>query len=137
MSKNVQKQESNSIKWKEGNPADLLKVMETFIQAKKEYGIVKEQEVTKRMAIDNDLTKYLKKVENSREILIGHLSEQYSIRRESMNGIFERLDRALDENKDEVAIAALNTLEGIIKTSPLTEIDKIGKAFEEDGELEI
>jgi hypothetical protein len=117
--------------------ADIQKVFTSFINAKKEYEMTREQERTKRALIDTDLQKYLTKVDQTKEVLSKHLTEQYSIRRETINELFNVLDRAIEEDKDTVAVQVLTALEGIIKESPLKEVEQIGKAFSSDGELEL
>jgi len=117
--------------------ADLKEAFVAFIHAKKEYEIVREQEQTKRQAIDADLKKYLTKVELTQQFLTSHLTEQYAVRRETIDKLFDRLDRELENNNDAVAIHLLTTLEGIVKENPLREIDLIGKAFASGSDLEI
>jgi hypothetical protein len=136
---------SNLVKKSNGTGLDLSKLessdianaFKTFINAKKEYEITKEQERTKRQALDTDLKKYLTKVNQTKDFLSKHLTEQYSLRRETIEELFIRLDRALDEDKDSVAVQVLTALEGIVKESPLKEVEQIGKTFASDGEIEI
>jgi len=116
------------------NPLDVFEAFKVFITAKKEYEIVKEQEFTKRKAIDIDLQKFQITSANKREFIKEYFVNQFSDRREVIERNFTLLDRALDENKDNIAIQILDTIGGIIKENPLKEIDKIGKAFEDDDE---
>jgi hypothetical protein len=116
---------------------DLKDAITSFIDAYKDYQITKEQEHTKREAIDADLKKYLTKVNQTKDVLSDYLSNQFSSRKETIDELFTRLDRALDEDKDNVAIQVLTTLEGIVKENPLKEVEQIGKAFVLGGELEI
>jgi hypothetical protein len=117
--------------------SDIAEAFKTFINAKKEYEITKEQERTKRQSLDANLKKYQTKVNLTKDFLSKHLTEQYSFRRETIEELFIRLDRALDEDKDSVAVQVLTALEGIVKESPLKEVEQIGKAFASDGQLEI
>lgn len=118
------------------NSSDLKDAFVQFINEKKEYEVVKEQETTKREAIHADLQKYLTKV-NQTKILVNHLSSKYITRKETLEKVFEKLDQALEQNKDSVAIQIVNSLEGIVKENPLKEIEQIGKAFSTGGTIEI
>jgi hypothetical protein len=116
------------------NPIDVFEAFKIFITAKKEYEIVIEQENTKRKFIDTNLQKFLIKNESKKEFIKEYLANQFSDRREIIERNFNLLDKVLDEDKDNVAIQILDTIGGIIRESPLKEIDKIGKAFEDDDE---
>lgn len=71
------------------------------------------------MAIEANLDKYLTKVNQTKDFLSGHRLEQYSFRREAMDILFSVLEKALENDKDEVVMQALSTVEGILKESPL------------------
>ena len=43
------------------------------------------------------------------------------------------LERALDEDKDAVAIAAINGISDIVKESPLKDFDSISNALQNDN----
>ena len=137
MSNVVKKNNGTGLDLSKLESSDIADAFKTFINAKKEYEITKEQERTKRQALDTDLKKYLTKVNQTKDFLSKHLTEQYSFRRETIEELFIRLDRALDEDKDTVAVQVLTTLEGIVKESPLKEVEQIGKTFASDGEIEI
>lgn len=117
---------------------DTANVLIKMIEAKREYETVREQEITKRYEIESDLKKYILKLSNQREIIENSLEKEYSMCRETIDKMFSYVDRALDEGKDEIVIAALDNIEGIVKESPLAGLAKITKAFENDNvDLEI
>ena len=115
--------------------SDLADVIKALVNAKKEYEIVREQEFTKRAAIESDLMQNMTKILAKREIILRHLSNSYSERSESLRHTFNILERALQDKNTEFVVAALGTIVEIIKVNPLKEIDAIGKAFESDEEF--
>jgi hypothetical protein len=118
--------------------ADLADVLKTIAVSYKEYGITKELEATKRDKISVDLQVKLNKIREKRDVLEIYFEKEYAVRRETVCDLLDRLDRAMDEDKNDVAIAALSKLGEIIQASPLRDLDKIGRVFDDpDGELEI
>lgn len=114
--------------------ADLADVLKVLIQSKKEYEITKEQEKTKRMAIENDMIKYLKTLDAKKEFLSKAFEEEYKIRKETIEHLFNIVERALDEGRDNVIHDALNSIEKVVIESPLMGIVEIASAFEKDEE---
>ena len=116
------------------NSEDLGNVLKKLIESKKEYEIAKEQEATKRMAIENNMVQYLKTLEAKKEFLSKAFAEEYNIRKDTINEMFNVIERALDEDKDSIVIAALDNIEKVVKESPLKGIAQIANAFENDDE---
>lgn len=116
----------------------LLALAKSVIDAKKEYALVKEQEVTKRLAISSDLNKYLVSISYKRELLERHLENEFSLRKESIAEILSRLDSAIESNQESTAAAALNAIQGIVAANPLKGISEVSKFFDSGyGTLEI
>lgn len=114
---------------------DLKNVLTQFIDAAKEYAIVKEQEKIKRINMDYQMKKYLVRLKIQRDLVENYLNETFAIRREVITKIFDRLDHAVIENDTEVIVTSLNSLEGIVKADPLKEIHKLGQVFENDDDI--
>ena len=117
---------------------DAASVLNSLINAKKEYEITCEQETTKRMKIKADMDKYILKLQLQKEAFQLALHEEYSLRKQTIEEMFSYVERAYEDDKIEVVIGALNSIENIVKENPLQSIAKIGQAFEDDDvELEI
>ncbi|MBU3191296.1 hypothetical protein K9O30_06620 [Clostridium bowmanii] len=116
------------------NSKDLGNVLKVLIQSKKEYEITKEQETTKRKVIENDMIKYLKTLDAKKEFLSKAFEEEYSIRKDTIEKMFNLIEKALDEGSDNIVIAALDSIEKIVKESPLKGLAQIASAFENDDE---
>ena len=113
----------------------LIDMFKSVIEAHKEYAIVKEQEETKRLAISYDLTKYLDKMNLQKELLEKHLKYEFHLRSETIVEIFARLDTAIDNNSEVIAVAALNAIYGIVASNPMAGLAEIKKIFEDDGRV--
>jgi hypothetical protein len=116
------------------DPLQVIEVFRTLVDAKKELENTKEQEATKRYAIDTDLKKFLIRHEDKKQFLKEYFHNQFSDRREAMQKTFEVLDSGLDEHNDANVSKALDALVGIVRANPLKGLDEIGKAFENDDE---
>ena len=113
--------------------ADVLKVFSEVLQARKEYAITKEQEETKRADIAANLRVRLVDLANRREMVAFALEREFGFREQSVNKLFARLDYALEQDKDSVAVAALSAIEGIVKESPIgNALQVLAKSFEKD-----
>jgi hypothetical protein len=112
--------------------SEVTDLFKTLIQAKKEYEITKEVEATKRKNIESSLYKYLSNLEAKKELIYYSLAEEYSIRRENIDKMFSLIEESLENDKDNVVIAALDNIEKIICDSPLKSIAEIAKAFNDD-----
>ena len=101
------------------SPDAMLRAFGEVLQARKEYAVVVEQETTKRAAIAAALQARLEELQAFRDSFELYLEKECQMRRETIEGIFFRLDAAMAADKDEVAVQALRSLEGIVAHSPL------------------
>ena len=118
-------------------PADTVNVIREMINAKKEYEITREVETSKRLEIESNLRKHIATLTLKRDQFITVLDKEYSMRKYSIDRMFDLLDKAYEDGNMDVVIQSLDSIEGIVKTSPLKEILQIGKIFESDDELVI
>lgn len=56
------------------------------------------------------------------------------MRQENIEKMFDLVEKALDSEKDEIVIAAIDGIVNIVKESPLNGIAQIASAFENDEE---
>lgn len=107
-------------------------VFKNLIESKKEYEITKEQEITKRLKIESDLKVALYSINAKKEIISQILSQSYNLRKENIDKMFFVIERALDENKNDIVVSALNNIEEILKDNPLKSLLHIHNTFEDD-----
>lgn len=110
-----------------------LEAFRALINGAKEYSKVREEEATKRCQIQADLKRDMEKIKGQRQFLEDYLRTTFDERRNTIDRMFERLDLALAEDKDQVAIQALASIEGIVKSSPLEPLLTTQRALENQG----
>ena len=116
--------------------ADVLKAFSEVLQARKEYAITREEEATKRQKIASDLRGRLQELADRREIVVFALEREFGFREHNVNEILARLDKALEQDKDDIAVAALSAIEGIVKQSPIgSALQVLAKSFEKEDEV--
>ncbi|MDU5020547.1 MAG: hypothetical protein E6269_08365 [Clostridiales bacterium] len=110
----------------------ILDVLEMVIESKRDYEKTKEEEKTKRLAIEKSTEIYLAKIKSNQEKVENISKDIFNERKKVIDRGFEVLERALDEDKDSVAIAAINGISDIVKESPLKNFDSISNALQND-----
>lgn len=110
----------------------ILDVLEMVIESKRDYEKTKEEEKTKRLAIEKSTEIYLAKIKSNQEKVENISKDIFNERKKVIDRGFEVLERALDEDKDSVAIAAINGISDIVKESPLKNFDSISNELQND-----
>ncbi|CEQ15162.1 hypothetical protein [Paraclostridium sordellii] len=110
----------------------ILDALEMVIESKRDYEKTKEEEKTKRLAIEKSTEIYLAKIKSNQEKVENISKDIFNERKKVIDRGFEVLERALDEDKDSVAIAAINGISDIVKESPLKNFDSISNALQND-----
>lgn len=114
------------------NSKDASDVIKMVIESKRDYEKTKEEETTKRLAIEKTTEIHLTKIKSSKETIENISKAIFNERKNAIDKSFNVLERALDEDKDSVAIEAINGISSIVKESPLKDFDSISKALQND-----
>lgn len=112
---------------------DASNVLKTLVESKHDYEKTKEEETTKRLAIEKATEIHLAKIKSNKETVENISKAIFSERKNVIDKSFDVLERALDEDKDAVAIAAMNGISDIVKESPLKDFDSISNALQNDN----
>lgn len=115
---------------------DVASIFKSLIESKKEYEITKEIEQTKRCEIEQKTKSYLETIKTHQALMEETLSKQFNQRKEAIDKMFEYVDKALESDKDEIVVAALNNITEIVKT-PVQGFTVMKKAFDSDDDLVI
>lgn len=115
------------------NSKDASDVFKAMIESKRDYEKTKEEETTKRLAIEKATEIHLAKIKSNKETVENISKAIFSERKNVIDKSFDVLERALDEDKDAVAIAAMNGISDIVKESPLKDFDSISNALQNDN----
>lgn len=113
---------------------DAAYIFKALIESTKEYEITREIETTKRLDIENRTKRYLEALKDHKELMEKSLTEQFNQRKETIDKMFDYIDQALNSDKDEIVVAALNNITEIVKT-PVQGIAAIKQAFDSDYDL--
>ncbi|WP_434799201.1 hypothetical protein [Terrisporobacter vanillatitrophus] len=115
------------------NSKDALDVFNKVVESKRDYEKTKEEETTKRLAIEKATEIHLAKIKSNKETVENISEAIFNERQKVIDKSFDVLERALDEDKDSVAIAAMNGISDIVKESPLKDFDSISNALQNDN----
>ena len=111
---------------------DASDVIKAMIDSKKEYETTKEVERTKRLAIEKATEIHLEKIRGNKETVENISKAVFNERNKVIDKNFEVLEKALDEDKDAVAVEAMKGISEIVKESPLKDFDSISNALQND-----
>ena len=103
-----------------------------MIDSKKEYETTKEVERTKRLTIEKATEIHLEKIRANKETVENISKAVFNERSKVIDKNFEVLEKALDEDKDAVAVEAMKGISEIVKESPLKDFDSISNALQND-----
>lgn len=115
------------------NSKDASDVLKMIVESKRDYEKTKEEETTKRLAIEKAAEIHMAKIKSNKETVENISKAIFNERKNAIDKSFEVLERALDEDKDAVAIAAMNGISDIVKESPLKDFDSISNALQNDN----
>ena len=114
------------------NSNDTSDVIKMVVESRRDYKKTKEEEATKRLAIEKATEIHLEKIKSSKEMVENISKAIFNERKNVIDKRFDVLERALDEDKDSVAIEAMNGISNIVKESPLKDFDSISNALQND-----
>ena len=102
-----------------------VSAFDNLLNAWKDCKITSEIERTKRENIRSWRDVNVKAIEESSDILRRYLELSFKERAETISGVFERLDRALEDNNTEAVCLMVNSIVTIVKDSPLAQARQV------------
>ena len=111
---------------------DTSDLLRELINSKKEYETTKEIEKTKRLAIEKATEIHLEKIKSNKESVEKISKAVFDERNKVIDKNFEVLEKALEKDKDDVAIEAMKSISNIVKESPLKDFGSISNALQND-----
>ncbi len=103
------------------SPKQALDGFNMLVSAYQEYGIVREQHQTERTRIQANKEIELARLHHQAELLESYLKKEFKQQNETIDKMFERLDRGIEENNPQLIALAMQNIENIVKSSPLKE----------------
>lgn len=107
-------------------------VMSRLIETHHEYKKLAAQEKTRREAINAWKDVRLADLKNQKEILRQYLEETFKERKQMIDGLFEALDKGIENNNPELINVAIGGIVNIASQSPLQQVDKLMFAMRND-----
>ena len=98
-----------------------MMVVESYKSNKK----VQEEEKTKRFTIEQTSKVQLEKIQSQRAIMEQYLSSIFVERKQTINGLFDALDKGIENDNTELIQQSLGSIVEIAKEFPLKGIQKV------------
>jgi len=116
------------------NPEMLFTAANNIISAAIEYGKIKEEEITKRVAIVSSSNENIEKIRASKEIFLEYLELEYSERYAVYSELFERLDQAIEKQQTEIVSQVMNGIVEQIKKTPFVNFTDFKSSMNSNSE---
>lgn len=110
-----------------------LSAFEMLVNSHKEYKMIAERELTKREMIKTWKETHLAQIQAQQEILRDYLKYTFAERKTAIDGFFEVLDKGFESNNLEMINMAIGGIVGIVKTSPLQQVESLMLCLNDDG----
>lgn len=101
------------------DPTNAAQAFDNLVAAWKECSIITEHEKTKRAQIKSERDVSVKAIEENSKLLKLYLEKTFAERAETIQGMFELLDKGLESGKMDLASDAISAIVDITKQSPL------------------
>lgn len=99
----------------------------TMVEAARECIKIHEVESTKRAGIRAYKETEVARIKAAEAILKGYFEQAFAERRATFEGLFSRLDQALDESNGEVISVVLRGIVDVARTSPLADLGDLSQ----------
>ena len=103
---------------------NILGGIKEIFNAHKEYKIVASQEKTKRTKIQADKEEFIQKIHAQRDVMIHALDGSFKERGKNFKALFDNLDKALMNDKDDIASQILGGIIDLAKDTPFKDIQR-------------
>lgn len=114
-------------------PIEIVESVKTLTEAAKEYGIIVEQEKTKREQIKAYKEATIEKIQAQRALLSQYLKESFQERSTILQKQFELIDQALASNDLPLLDRSLGAIVAIVHHSPFKDIQDMHQKLADDS----
>lgn len=113
--------------------ADAFAALREIVTAAREYGQVRQTELTKRSAIAADEHMQIDRIRAAEEVLKLYFERVFEERAKNSNEMFARLDQAMDTGDPQMVHAVVRGIVDLAQSSPLSGLADFGKFWAELG----
>lgn len=113
--------------------ADAFSALGEIVGALREYGRVREEELTKRAAIEAQALQQVTRIQAAEEILKLYFDQAFAERSQTSAEMFKRLDQALASGDPHAIHSVVQGIVGLAQASPLAGFGDFGRFWAELG----
>lgn len=109
--------------------AAALEAFNLLVKSHYDYKMIAQQERTKRAEIAAWRDVQVSSIQAQKELLHDYLAQTFAERRHTIDEMFARLDRGIEDANMDVMNMAMNSIVNIVQSSPLKEAQQIMQAL--------
>ena len=113
--------------------ADALAALREIVGAAREYGKIRQEELTKRAAIAAVEHVQVDRIHAAEQILRLYFERVFAERAQTSEEMFVRLDKAMDSGDPQMVHAVVRGIVDLAQSSPLAGLEDFGKFWAELG----
>jgi hypothetical protein len=113
--------------------ADAFAALSELVGAAREYGRVRQEELTKRAAIQAEEHHQVSRIQAAEKILKLYFEQVFAERTQTSEGMFKRLDQAMGSGDPQMVHAVVRGIVDLAQASPLAGLDDFGRFWAELG----
>ena len=117
--------------------ATFLTALSNIADVIQQYSIVREQESTKRLEIQQQRDIAISKIQAEKEIILTYLQQAFQERREVFHKIFQTLDEAVKMGNIEIVDKSLSGIMVTIQTSPFKDFADFKRKLQDHETIEL
>ena len=111
------------------SPTAALDAFNLLVKSHHDYKVTAQQEETKRANIAAWRDTQVASIQAQKELLHDYLAHTFAERRHTIDEMFARLDRGIEDGTMEVMNMAMSSIVNIVQSSPLKEAKQIMQAL--------
>ena len=111
------------------SPTAALDAFNLLVKTHHDYKVIAQQEQTKRADITAWRDTQIVSIQAQKELLHDYLAHTFAERRHTIDEMFIRLDKSIEDGNMEVMNAAMGSIVNIVQSSPLKEARQIIQSF--------
>jgi hypothetical protein len=117
--------------------ATFITALRNITDVIQQYSIVREQEITKRLEIQQQRDIAISKIQAEKEIILTYLQQTFQERREVLHELFQTLDEAVKRGNIEIVDKSLSGIMTTIQSSPFKDFADFKRKLQEHETIEL
>lgn len=114
------------------DPTVIVESINNMVQAYKEYKVVQEQEISKRVQIKAMRDIQIEQIRAMKETMIFYMAHTFEERAYTLSKMFDVLDQGIASNNSEIVDKTLHGIITTVQTNPLSNFHDFARKMEDD-----